>query len=250
MNTEHPLTNNTMTRSSSNIFCVRYVTLTVVTIFVVFMAIIGIAWLVMDPHDPGFRVTSLSVSNFTVSDNSQVGGKYEVNLTITNPNEKIQVMVDRFNVLVLYGKVVLSVGVVQEPLFVEKMRNKSVKVELVVSDSPKKVVPENLVKDWNKKVVNFNVKFVMRVRFEAGVWPSREKFMHVNCGDLDVAFFSAKDSGKLLGPQGETVVESVLWTPPPLNSIKVNMDGSFNPESRHMGVSGIYGDTITVSADR
>lgn len=155
----------------------------------------------MHPHDPTFGVTSLSVSNFTASD-SQLRGKYEVELTITNPNKKIQVVLDRFNMLVLYGEGKLAVAEVQQPVVLEKMRlmsNRSVKVDLVVRNSPKVVVPENLVKDMNKGVVNFDVKVVVRVKFEAGIWPSRDKLLDVYCGDLDVEFYSPKDTGKLLG---------------------------------------------------
>ena len=122
-------------------------------------------------------------------------------LTIRNPNKKIEVVLDHFHVMVSYGAVVLSVAAVQ-PLYLEKMANKAVKVDLVVRDSPKlvhKVVPEGLVKEWKKGVVNFDVRMVVRARFEAGILPSREKFLDVFCGDLDVGFFSPKDTGKLLG---------------------------------------------------
>ncbi|XP_061337350.1 NDR1/HIN1-like protein 1 [Gastrolobium bilobum] len=171
----------------------------VVFIFVICMAIISIAWLVMNPHDPSFRVMSLSVTNFTAS-GSQLRGKYEVELNIGNQNKKVQVILDRFEVFVFYCEVMLSVDAVQQPIYIEKMTNKSVKVELgVVRKSSKVVVPEGLVKEWNKGVVNFNLKMGFRVRFEAGIWPSREKLLNASCVDLYVEFSSPKDTGKLLG---------------------------------------------------
>jgi hypothetical protein len=42
-----------------------------------------------------------------------------------------------------------------------------------------KLVQENLVKEWNKGVVNFDVKMVVRVRFEAGIWLSKKKILCV-----------------------------------------------------------------------
>ena len=202
MSTEQSRTSSALTRgrSSDNLGFVRKLTLTLVSIFFLLMAIISIAWFVMKMHVPSFRVMSLSVSNFTVSD-TQLRGKYQVELTIRNPNKKIEVVLDHFHVMVSYGAVVLSVAAVQ-PLYLEKMANKAVKVDLVVRDSPKlvhKVVPEGLVKEWKKGVVNFDVRMVVRARFEAGILPSREKFLDVFCGDLDVGFFSPKDTGKLLG---------------------------------------------------
>lgn len=201
MNMEHPPTRNIPTRRSSDIGFVRRLTLTVVSIFVIFMAIIGIAWFVMHPHDPSFAVTSLSVSNFTVSD-SQITGVFEAGLTITNQNKKIQLILDNFDVEILYGETVLSKAEVQQqPILFVKMSNKSMKVELTTNSAKfvQKAVQENLVEEWNKGVVNFDVKMVVRVGFEAGIWPSKEKTLRVSCGDLDVEFYSTKDSGKLLG---------------------------------------------------
>ncbi|KEH29804.1 hypothetical protein MTR_4g051745 [Medicago truncatula] len=57
----------------------------------------------------------------------------------------------------------------------------------------------NSAKFLHKGVVNFDVKMVVRVGFEAGIWPSKEKTLCVSCGDLDVEFYSTKDTGKLLG---------------------------------------------------
>jgi hypothetical protein len=128
----------------------------------------------MHPHDPSFAVTSLSVSNFTVSD-SQITCMCKVKLTVTNPNNKIQLILDDFNMVILYSEVVLSMAEVQPPILLVKMSNKSVNVDLVMKSSVK-LVQENLVKEWNKGVVNFDVKMVFRLRFEAGIWPSKEKY--------------------------------------------------------------------------
>jgi hypothetical protein len=197
MNMEHPSTRSMPSRSSFDTGFIRRLTWTVVSVFVILMAVIGIAWFVMHPHDPSFAVTSRSVSNFTVSD-SQITGMYEVRLTVTNPNKKIQLILDDFNVVILYSEVVLSIAEVQQPILLVKMSNMSVNVDLVMKSSVK-LVQENLVKEWNKGVVNFDVKMVFRLRFEAGIWPSKEKILCVYCDDLDVKFYSPKETGKLLG---------------------------------------------------
>ena len=54
-----PTNNTPTTRCCGNSFF-RRLTLVLVSIFVIIMAIISIAWLAMHPHDPGFRLTSLS----------------------------------------------------------------------------------------------------------------------------------------------------------------------------------------------
>ncbi|XP_027348232.1 uncharacterized protein LOC113859728 [Abrus precatorius] len=183
---------------NNGLFCNLRVML--VSIFVIFMAIISIAWLVMHPSVPSFRVTSLSVTNFTVS-GSKLRGKHEVGLSITNPNKAtVEVVLNRCSMLVFYDQV-WRVDAVQQHVFLGKMANASVKVDLVVGDSTKKeVVPEELVKDWNKGVVNVNVKLCVKVRFESGIWPSMDKLLNIYCDDLHVGFFtSPKDTGKLLG---------------------------------------------------
>ncbi|KAK7342048.1 hypothetical protein VNO80_24990 [Phaseolus coccineus] len=194
-------TNTHRTRCGDNRFY-RKITLLLVFIFVFFMAAISIAWLVMHPHDPGFGVTSLSVTNFALSE-SQVLGRYEVGLTITNPNKiKTQVVLHHFGFLRIYGQWFSGTAVQrqQQRVFLEKLTNKSVKVDFEVRDQQKKVVPQVLREDLNKGVVNFNVVLKVTVRFEAGIWPSEDKILDVCCEDLDVEFHSqTKDTGKLLG---------------------------------------------------
>jgi len=167
------------------------------------MVTISIAWLVMHPHDPGFGVTSLSVTNFALSE-SQVRGRYEVGLTITNPNKvKTQVVLHSSGFLLLpdqWHSVAAVQRQQQQRVFLEKLTNESVKVDFEVKDEHKRVVPQVLLKDWNKGVVNFNVVLKVTVIFEAGIWPSKDKKLDVCCEDLDVEFHSqAKDTGKLLG---------------------------------------------------
>ncbi|KAJ1407491.1 Late embryogenesis abundant protein [Sesbania bispinosa] len=195
-----PHTSSTPTPRSSAPNLVRALTWTFVSLFLILTVIIAIAWYVLDPHEPRFRVNSLSVSNFSVSD-SQLRGRYEVELNITNPNKKVQVMVESFNVWVCYGSVGLSRTDVLQPIYLEEMRDKDVKVKLRLKDSSTELAhkAQDLVKDWNRGIVNFDVKMVARIKFIAGIWPTREKFLDICCGNLDVGFVPIKDIGKLLG---------------------------------------------------
>ncbi|MCI07819.1 protein YLS9-like, partial [Trifolium medium] len=190
------------TPKSSTFGIVRRLTWTFVLLFLLLTVIIAIAWSVMDPHNPRFRVSSISVSNFTVSD-SELKGTFEIELNITNPNRKVEIMVDRFSVSVFYGSVGLSGATVLQPIYLKKSSDKDVKIKFSSRDSSTKlshkVVSHDLVNDWNKGIVNFDVKMLARIVFEAGIWPSREKFLDIYCGNLDVGFVPIKDTGKLLG---------------------------------------------------
>ncbi|KAH1225134.1 hypothetical protein HKD37_11G031517 [Glycine soja] len=159
----------------------------------------------MHPHDPGFALTSLSVSNFTLSD-SLVRGRYEVGLTITNQNKfKAEVVLHHVSVLRLYEEEWHYMAAVQQQqqqtVFMEKFTNKSMKVDMELSESRKKVVPQVLVKNLIKGVVNFNMLVLSaKVRFESGIWPSMDKLLDDQCENLDVGFLSpTKDTSKLLG---------------------------------------------------
>ena len=112
-------------------------------------------------------------------------------------------MIDRLRFSVCYRTEELSLPAVpvQQPIYVDKMSDKDMKVELRLMDTRphNKVVVEDLVKDWNKGAVSFNVKMKARVTYKDGIWPIREKFLEVHCGDLHVVSASIKDTGKLQG---------------------------------------------------
>ncbi|MED6193210.1 hypothetical protein PIB30_016941 [Stylosanthes scabra] len=189
-------------RSSASSLCVRKAIWLTVSLFLIITLIIAIAWSVLKPRPPGFRVSSVSVSNFSVSD-SELKGRYEIDLNITNPNKRVDVKVDEFIFLVCYDTVVVSAPkpVLQQPLimYAEKMREREMKVELRLMNTAPNGRKKKMVKDWKKRVVNFNVRMKARVTYEDGIWGTKEKFLDIYCGDLDVEFFSIKDTGKLLG---------------------------------------------------
>lgn len=208
----HTSTNaSSRTPGSSTLGVVRRLTWTFILLFLTLTVIIAIAWNVMDPHKPHFRVSSISVSNFTVSD-SELKGMFEVELNITNPNKKIEMIVDRFSVSVFYGSVGLSGAIVLQPIYLKKSSDQDVKIKFSLRNSSTKsaykAVSHDLVNDWNKGIVNFDVKMLARIVFEAGIWPSREKFLDIYCGNLDVGFVPIKDMGKLLGIGKECHAES------------------------------------------
>ncbi|CAK8565407.1 unnamed protein product [Lathyrus sativus] len=78
-------TNETTSAQSSSAYdIIRRLTWTFVLLFLLLTLIIAIAWNVMDPHKPQFRVSTISVTNFSVSV-SELKGVFEVELNITNP---------------------------------------------------------------------------------------------------------------------------------------------------------------------
>ncbi|CAI8592835.1 unnamed protein product [Vicia faba] len=201
----HTNTNATTSAPNSSAFgIIRRLTWTFVLLFLLLTVIISIAWSVMDPHQPRFRVSTISVSNFNVSD-SDLKGVLEVELNITNPNKKVEITVDQFYVWVFYSSVGVSSAILLPPIYLKRSSDKGVKIKFSLENSSitklghNKVLYNDLVKDWNKGIVNFDVKMMVRIVYEAGILPSREKFLDIYCGNLDVGFVPTKNTGKLLG---------------------------------------------------
>ncbi|XP_073220288.1 uncharacterized protein [Cicer arietinum] len=110
-------------------------------------------------------VSTQSVSDFSISD-SELKGMYEIELSITNPNKKVELMVDRFYVSVFYGSVELSRAIVLQPIHLNKNSDKDVKVTFSLRNPSTNY--------WNMG--------------------SREKFLDIYCGNLDVGFVAIKDT--------------------------------------------------------
>ena len=98
--------------------------------FVIITLVIYIAWLILKPLPPDFEVDSFTVSNFTVS-GSQIRGKYDIQVTLRNPNKKVDLYVEIFNIRVSYRRTRLSQNTkASRLLFLEKSNQTSVKAEL------------------------------------------------------------------------------------------------------------------------
>ncbi|KAJ7948051.1 Protein kinase [Quillaja saponaria] len=197
-----PATTNNNSRKPYLVSIVRGMILALVLLLVAICVIIRIEWTTLNPHAPEFRVSSLSISNFTLLDSQLICNcKYDVELTIRNPNQKIDMTIDHFDVYVHYKETRLAMANVQT-IYLEKMNQKNLKVELVSN----MVSGNDLAKEWSKGLVSFNVRLWVRSRFKAGVWPSKQKFLKVFCGKLDVEFFSANNTGKLKGVRKDCLV--------------------------------------------
>ncbi|KAI9107635.1 hypothetical protein K1719_021298 [Acacia pycnantha] len=183
------------------------ITLCVVLLFVLMTCVIAIAWFVINPQEPSIRVSSLTVSNFSVSD-SQLRGTYDIGINISNTNKKIDMFLSELAVSVRYHEVELARGTAleKEEISLERTREMNLKVHVVMKVDPselgkKKKVFTQVVKEWrSRQVVNFNVRMELLVSFEAGNWPPESKLFNLNCGDVGVV---SKNAGNLVGIGGK-----------------------------------------------
>ncbi|WMV55990.1 hypothetical protein MTR67_049375 [Solanum verrucosum] len=158
-----------------------------------------ILWLILRPRIPEFRVDSLSVSNLNLT-NSLISGKWDLRFTVRNPNKKMTLYYDDVAAAVFYDDVSLSDTTVP-PFFQEKRAETARQASFATAGA---YVNNRAFDQMNKErsrkgAIGFNVRMVARVRFRAGAWRARRRFVRVYCKDLSVEVGSNNSSGTLLG---------------------------------------------------
>ncbi|KAK8503481.1 hypothetical protein V6N13_094688 [Hibiscus sabdariffa] len=88
---QHP---NLTPRPTRSLF-VRRLIRTIVLLFVFINVVYFVAWLVLNPTPPVFQVNSFNIST---------SANYTIAFTVGNPNRKLSLLLDHFQVLVFQGK--------------------------------------------------------------------------------------------------------------------------------------------------
>lgn len=158
-----------------------------------------ILWLILRPRIPEFRVDSLSVSNLNLT-NSLISGKWDLRFTVRNPNKKMTLYYDDVAAAVFYDDVSLSDTTVP-PFFQEKRAETARQASFATAGAyvDNRVFDQMNKERSRKDAIGFNVRMVARVRFRAGAWRARRRFVRVYCKDLSVGVGSNNSSGTLLG---------------------------------------------------
>ncbi|XP_059314917.1 NDR1/HIN1-like protein 10 [Lycium ferocissimum] len=158
-----------------------------------------IVWLILRPKLPEFRVDSLSVSNLNLN-NSLISANWDLRFTVKNPNKKMTLYYDEVALAVFYDYESLSDTTVA-PFYQEKRAETGEKASFATKGS---YVNNRVFDDMSKErerrgVIGFNVRMFARIRFKAGAWRARRRFIRVYCRGLDVGVGSGKSSGNLIG---------------------------------------------------
>ncbi|KAL2506962.1 Late embryogenesis abundant (LEA) hydroxyproline-rich glycoprotein family [Forsythia ovata] len=183
--------------------CLRRIFAFVIGLIIIFGTITFIVWLVLRPQVPEFRVDSFSVSNFTVGNNSLVSFTSEVSLTARNPNKKMRLDYDHIEAVVFYKSESLADTTIP-PFSQDTKSETSIKANFAAAGS---YVDNRVVGGINgdrskNGNVEFNLRMLSRVKFEAKAWRMRRRFLKVFCGDLVVGIPSNGRSGTLTsGPK-------------------------------------------------
>ncbi|MCD7462733.1 hypothetical protein HAX54_049268 [Datura stramonium] len=138
-----------------------------------------IVWLILRPRLPEFRVDSFSVSNLNLS-NSLISANWDLGFTVRNPNKKMTLYYDDVAAAVFYDSVSLSDTTVP-PFFQDKRAETTQKASFATASA---YVDSRAFDGMNKErsrrgAIGFDVRMVARVRFKAGAWRARRRFVRV-----------------------------------------------------------------------
>lgn len=121
-------------------------------------------------------------------------------VTARNPNGKITLFYDNVEAAVYYKSDQLS-RTTLPPFSQGKKNETSMTAELA---AVKAYLDGDVVKGINEERgkngnVVFNVRMLMEVRFKAGAWRARRRYLKAFCGDLSVGVSSNATNGTLIG---------------------------------------------------
>ncbi|CAH8341952.1 unnamed protein product [Eruca vesicaria subsp. sativa] len=172
------------------------------TAFTVFLLILGlilfIFFLVVRPQLPTVHITSLSVSNFTVSDN-RLAGNWDLRLQFRNPNSKMSLRYEAVTCDLRYDRVSLAETRLQ-PFDLGTKEQAPVNGTLSVAGT---YVDGRLVDSIGKErgskgSVEFDLRVVSLVSFRYGVY-RRRRYVTVYCDDVAVGVAGNSSSGNMVG---------------------------------------------------
>ncbi|CAF2164386.1 unnamed protein product [Brassica napus] len=163
-----------------------------------FGLILFIFLLVVRPQLPTVYITSLSVSDFNVS-NNQLTGSWDLRLQFLNPNSKMSLYYDTVLCAVYYGDDSLSETRLQ-PFDQGTKDQTPINATLSVSGTyVEGKLADSIGKERAEKgSVEFDLRMVSVVSFRYGVY-RRRRYVRVYCDDVAVGVTGSSSSGKMVG---------------------------------------------------
>ncbi|CAI8592840.1 unnamed protein product [Vicia faba] len=180
---------------------------TMICLAVIFGVIIVITWLVLRPSLPHFTLTSLSLSNFSAS-NQSLSGTFRLSFNVRNGNRKMSVTYNALRSSIFYH----SNYIAESELAPFKQDTKSETALNVTFAAANAYFEPGAVRDLNgdrtRGSVPFDVQISASTSFRSGSWRFRPRILKIVCRRVVVGISSNSTSGELVGLPGECQV----WT--------------------------------------
>ncbi|XP_050883418.1 uncharacterized protein At1g08160 [Lathyrus oleraceus] len=180
---------------------------TMICLAVIFGVILVITWLVLRPSLPHFTLTTLSLSNFSAS-NQSLSGTWRLAFNVRNGNRKMSVTYNALRSSIFYH----SNYIAESELAPFKQDTKSETALNVTFAAANAYFESGAVRDLNgdrtRGSVPFDVQILASTSFRSGSWRFRTRILKIICRKIMVGISSNSTSGELVGSPGECQV----WT--------------------------------------
>ncbi|KAF7147613.1 hypothetical protein RHSIM_Rhsim03G0065900 [Rhododendron simsii] len=167
-----------------------------------------LTWLIFGSLTPDFSVKSLSVPSFNVS-NSSLTAAWDVNITVKNSNEKLDVFFERLEAVIVYEDTVLGLADT-DPFHLSPKGEVVFEMKASTNDLQQESFAESyrgLVEDRRRGRVSFAVRMAADATLRSGTMWRRQLRLRVFCEDLEVKFDGPTGPGKLEdGTQKECLI--------------------------------------------
>ncbi|XP_030522467.1 uncharacterized protein LOC115735385 [Rhodamnia argentea] len=177
-----------------------------VLLVVLMGAVVAIAWLVLNPHPPTFRLDSLSLSGLpNASDISSPPLKLHIRilLTASNPNKKLALAiqdVDLFVALFQHGhRLPLSShnDTLPSENYISKRGHRALTVVAEAGLPPGRGRRMKRLYQFTQGSAVMLVRMKVTVKFMHGYWPSKQATVKVGCGHLTIGISPSTQTGEL-----------------------------------------------------
>ncbi|CAH9093699.1 unnamed protein product [Cuscuta epithymum] len=193
--------NNTDVYMNPRRIFLRRLLLVLVACFVIAMVVGMVLWVIFRPKVPEVRVDSLSVSDFNLSSNF-LSANWDLKFTVRNPTKRFSLYYDDIYASVYYGHSMLLAWTSVAPFSQDSYSETPSKATFSAAST---FVDNWVVEGINKSNPNveFDVLMLARVRFKAGSWRARGRYLRAYCRDLNVRLGNhtahSLSSGNLVG---------------------------------------------------
>ncbi|KAF8111150.1 hypothetical protein N665_0076s0145 [Sinapis alba] len=179
---------------------IRRVFLALMVFILIFGLILFIFLIVVRPQLPDVYISSLSLSDFNVS-NNHLTGNWDLGLRFQNPNSKMSLYYDSVSCAVYYGSDSLSETRLQ-PFDQGTKDQTPINATLSVTGTyvERRVVDSIGKERAAKGSVEFHLKMISSVTFRYGVY-RRRRYVAVYCDDVAVGVAGDSSSGKMVGSE-------------------------------------------------
>ncbi|XP_076881808.1 NDR1/HIN1-like protein 6 [Bidens hawaiensis] len=186
--------------------CCLWITFTIIILLLIAAAAGGVFYVLYRPHRPTFSVSSLHVSQFSLTASNKLSTKFNFTITARNPNKKISFYYDP--VTVSFDSNGVDVGDGTVPAFTTAKKNTTV-LRTVVSVTGQRVDDNSELKSdlKSKKSVPLKIQLDTKVKAKVGVFKSKKVPIRVTCDGLKAAAPARKTAATVSTADAECKVD-------------------------------------------